>query len=236
MKITLSRLSNSILGSLADQTISTSKKEQYAVVKNNPLLEVLETEFTGYIAVFGKQTFSGMGTTVEKADIVRDADFCGMKTILLGYIKLPGFELQQEATDLYTIFENRGLDINTFSYANQTTEMDKLITDLDKPENLLKLDHLHLSVHFGKMKIDETEFKRIYSEQIGANSELRKMQSASSTRRNLENALHNYLNTVEAMKNFTGWNALHTELNEVVKSVRNSKQNPPKKDISPIVN
>lgn len=230
MKITLSRLSNSILGSLADQTLTTSKKEQYTVVVNHPLLSALEVEYTNYIEVFGKPAFSGLGTSVEKADMQRDAVFCGMKTILLGYIKLPGFNFKQDAIDLYHTFEIRGLDINNFSYHDQSTEMDKLISDLSKPENLTKLENLHLSSHFETMKTAEADFKSIFSKQLGANSNLRQIQSASSTRRNLEAALRNYFSVVEGMKSMTGWSELHSELSELVKSIRNSSLDTPKTD------
>jgi hypothetical protein len=224
MRITLSHLTNSILGSLADQAITTSRKPQYNVVTNNPLLSTLDTEYTGFIAVFGKQAFSGMGTSVEKADMLRDGAFGGMKTILQGYIKLPGFEYQQDAIDLFSIFQQRGLGLNTFSYADQSTEMDKLISELSKPENRVKLERLHMGNHFETMRTAEADFKNIFSEQLGANASLRMTQSASSTRHNLEAALRNYFGVVEGMKNIIGWKELHTELSELVKTIRNSKQ------------
>lgn len=223
MKIQLTRLTNSILGSLADQTIITSNKEQYIVVKNHPLLINLITEHNNYISVFGRAAYSGLGTSVDKADMIRDGSFCGLKTILLGYVKLPGFQYQQDAIDLYAIFQQCGLDINTFSYADQSTEMDKLITDLSTPANLAKLENLHLTPHFETMKTAQADFKAIYSQQLGANSNLRLVQSASSTRHNLENALRNYFGVVEGMKSLAGWTELYTELNELVKSIRNSK-------------
>ena len=226
MRITLSHLTNSVLGSLADQSIITSHKPQYTVVVNHPLLQSLEKEHADFTAVFGKQAFSGLGTSVEKADMQRDAVFCGMKTILLGFVKLPGFDYQQEAIDLYTLFQNRGLDLNTYSYADQSTEMDKLISDLGNPENLTKMEHLHLSSHYETMKTAEADFKTIFSQQLGANSDLRQTQSASSTRRNLEAAIRNYFSVVEGMKNITGWKELQVELSELAKSIRNSKINP----------
>ena len=155
--------------------------------------------------------------------MMRDGSFCGMKTILLGYVKLPGFQHQQDAIDLYAIFQQCGLDINTFSYADQSTEMDKLITDLSTPANLAKLENLNLTPYFETMKTAQADFKKIYSQQLEANSNLRLVQSASSTRHNLEDALRNYFGVVEGMKSLAGWTELYTELNELVKSIRNSK-------------
>lgn len=223
MKIQLTRLTNSILGSLADQTIITSNKAQYSVVKNHPLLLNLVTENSNFSSVFGRAAYSGLGASVDRADMMRDGSFSGMKTILLGNIKLPGFQYQQDAIDLYAIFQQCGLDINTFSYADQSTEMDKLITDLSTPANLAKLENLHLTPHFEAMKTAQTEFKAIYSQQLEANSNLRLVQSASSTRYNLEDALRNYFGVVQGMKSLAGWTELYAELNELVKSIRNSK-------------
>lgn len=227
MKIALSQLTNSMLGSLSDLTISTSKKPVYTVVIDNPLLAALETEYTRYVGVFGKQTFSGMGMSVESVDMLRDGYTSGIKSILLGYSKLTGFEFQQDAIDLYALFDNRGLEINSYSYLDQSNELAKLISDLEKPENMLKLEHLNLTLQFGMLKKAQDDFKIIYTKQIGANSGLRLVKSASATRHDLETAIRNYLNIVEAMKSIPGWFELFTELSEVVLRARNSQQSTP---------
>ena len=234
MKIALSQLTNSILGSSSDLIISTSKKPIYTVVANHPLLATLETENTRYAGVFGKETYSGMGITVVNADLFRDGCASGIKSILLGYSKLQGFEFQQDAIDLYTLFENRG-EFNSFSYLDQSNEMEKLISDLEKPENALKLEHLNLTLQFGMMKAAQNDFKIIYTKQIGANSELRLEKSASATRHSLEAAIRNYLNIVEAMKSIPGWFELFTELSEVVLRARNSQQDTPPEQTPPAV-
>lgn len=226
MKITLSRLSNSVLGTLASQAIMSSNKPQNTVVVEHPLLLALVKEEKDYVSVFGKQTFSGMGKTLVKADTLCDSAFIGYKTLLTGFIKLPGFQYQQDAVDIFSIFQKRGLDIYTYSYADQITEMDKLISDLDEPTVLVKMEHLHLTQHFLSLKNAQTDLKTIYSEQLAANSSLRLVLSASSTRRKLEGALRNYLAVVEGMKDINGWKELHAELNELAKSIRNSKLGP----------
>jgi hypothetical protein len=223
MKIRLSHLTTNLLGSLAEQTIMSSEKPVYAMVANHPLLVALKEEHANFVAVFGKDAYSGMGSAVVKADVLRDAAFAGMKSLLLGYAKLPGFEFQQEAADLYHVFEVRGLDINTFNYNSESTEMDKLISDLSKPENLTKLEHLNMIPYFEGLKTAENDFKLIYSQQLGANSNLRKMLSATSTRRNLEDALRSYFAIVEGMKKLEGWADLYLELNVLVTSIRNAR-------------
>jgi hypothetical protein len=235
MQITLSRLSNSVLGSLADQSISISKKAKYTAVKDHPLLVALETEFAGYITVFGKSAFSGLGSSVEKADMKRDGVFLGMKTMLSGMLKLPSFPNQQNAVDLFTVFQNRGLDINTYSYNDETTEMDKLISELSTPANVAKLDSLYFTPYFESLKLAQSEFKAIYAEQLAVNSSLRLELSATSTRRNLEATLRNYLSVVEGMKSVSGWTELHAELNELTKSIRNSKISPRSEEQTPPV-
>jgi hypothetical protein len=222
MKITLTHLSTSNLNTLAERTITTSEKTEYVVVKDHPLLVILKTVQAKYFAVYGKQTFSGMGNDVVQADALRDASFSGIKGVLLGFSKVKGYEFQQEAKDLYAIFEQRGLDLDTYSYADETTEMDKLIVELDTPANLAKLAHMNLTVPFGLMKTAQTAFKAVYLSQVSANAQLRKMESATSLRNNLERALRNYLNVVEAMKSMDGWTDLYLELSEIVRAARNN--------------
>lgn len=222
MKIMLSRQSTSALGTLAERVVAVSAKPEYAFVNENPLLSNLKAEYANYFTVYGKQAYSGMGAEVLKADGKRDAPLSGVKTILLGYSKIHGYELQQDAVELYAVFQRRGLDLDTFTYADESIEYDKLLEELDRPANAAKLERLHLTVPYGMMKAGQAEFKAIFLEQTSANKELRMMQSASSLRGNLETALRNYLNVVGAMKSIAGWDVLYTELDEVLKAAANS--------------
>jgi hypothetical protein len=111
--------------------------------------------------------------------------------------------------------------------------MDKLISELSTPVNIAKLESLYFIPYFESLKTAQTEFKAIYAEQLAANSTLRLELSASSTRRNLEIALRNYFGVVEGMKSVSGWTELHAELNELVKSIRNSKIGPRSEEQTP---
>ncbi|MFA5046589.1 MAG: DUF6261 family protein [Paludibacter sp.] len=229
MKISFVRLSIDSLGALAKRMLEISAKAAYTVVLNHPLLQALVVAYNDFFAVFDKKTYSGFGKQVAAADLIRDDAFKGMRNSLLGLTKMTGLSTLQAAIDLYAIFETHGLDLNRYSYGDQTTHMDKLIEDMDKPVNVAKIEQVHLTESYGLMKTAHLNFVALFGEQMGANTELRLQESASSLRGNLESAMRNYLSVVTAMKDITAWKELYVELNEAVKAAKNSI-NPGKED------
>ena len=232
MKMNFSRLSIDTLSELTRRVLDISAKAAYAVVLNHPLLQKLIAAYADYFAAFDKKTYSGMGKLVADADLHRDDFFKGMRNSLLGFSKMKGLTAQQDAIDLYAIFETHGIDLDRYNYGDQTTHMDKLFEELDMSENAAKIERLHLTEAYGLMKAAQTNFVAIFAEQMGTNSELRLTESATSLRGNLEAALRNYLNVVTAMNQLEGWKNLYTELNEAVKAARNSSK--PGQDVTPV--
>jgi len=222
MKISFVRLGIDSLGALAKRTIEISAKAAYTMVLNHPLLLVLISAYDDYFAVFDKKTYSGDGKMVANADLLRDNFFNGMRNSLLGLTKMNGLSTQQDAIDLYAIFETHGLDLSRYSYGDQTTHMDKLIEDLDKPVNAAKIERVHLTESYTLMKSAQHNFEKLFGSQMGNNAELRLLESATSLRGNLEVALRNYLSVVTAMNKMDGWKNLYTELNEAAKAAQNS--------------
>lgn len=222
MKVKFYRLSNGNLSTLAERTITVSEKPEFLVVKDNPLLAVLKEEYTGFFSVFGKNTFSGLGVAVKEGDILRDRSFIGFRRILDGHTYFADFEFRQDVVDLYTVFDRIGVTLYTDTYADQSAKMDKLIEELEKPENVEKIGKLNLTSHFDLLRASHNKFKQFFLAQTAANAVLRETQSASSIRNKLETALRNYLNVVTAMKSVDGWKILYNELNELVKAANGS--------------
>lgn len=222
MKISLVRLGIDSLGALAKRVLEISAKAAYTVVLNHPLLLVLIKAYEDFFAVFDKKTYSGEGDMVATADLHRDDLFKGMRNSLHGLATMKGLSTQQDAIDLYAVFEVHGLDLYRYSYGDETTHFDKLIEDLDMPVNTAKIEHVHLTESYALMKSAHLDFVAIYNDQTSSNAQLRLKESATSLRGSLETALRNYLNVVTAMKDVDGWKELYAELNEVVKAANNS--------------
>ncbi len=222
MKITLSKLSTKDLATLAQRTINASDSGKYAVISNHPLLSELKTIYADYDMVYTKSTFSGKGNNVANADRNRDISFRILKNFLDSYRKMTSLLNYQFAEDLFQIFKLYGLSLDKMSYSSQTAQMKKLIEDLEKTENIQKLNALSLFPAFDEMKSKQNAFEQIFAEQAGANADLRQMKSASSIRRDLEKNLKSYLNLITAMKDITDWKLLYADINELVKAAKNS--------------
>jgi hypothetical protein len=223
MQITLSKLNVRNLATLAKRTVTISLRPEFSVVQGNPLFEQVRQESGRYDALYTKNAFSGMGPEVEAADHNQDAIFSGIKTILTGYAKDKGSPQYADSVALYAIFEKYGTGLDRYSYSEEAAQLQKLLEELERPENAPKLANLHLTDNVVRLRVAATEFSRLFEQQVSANAALRNMESASSGRQALERALHNYFSVVSAMKNVDGWAILYAELNEAVKATRNSE-------------
>ena len=230
MKINFSSLTTKNLATLGQRVITISDAATHAVVKDHPLLLALKAANAEYDAVYAKSAFSGKGVLVAEADVRRDDIFGGLKSVVVGYSKINGFTLQQDAIDIYAVIQKYGIELDRYSYSEESAQLKKLLEELAKPDNVTKIQHLQLAEVVASLKLAQENFERVFAEQAGANAELRQTESASSSRRNFETAIRNYLNVVKAMYTLPGWKELYTELDEVVKAVRNSKMDTPKKD------
>lgn len=228
MKINLSHLSTKDLATLTKRTLTISDEPEFAVVKNNPLLEAVRNMHGYYDAVYTKQTYSGKGDLLFDADDKRDAPFGGLKFILQGHARISSSPHLQDAKDIYAIIEKYGIDIDRYKYAEETALMKKMLEELDLPENVAKIERMQLTPVVTQIKEAQAGFETLFNEIAGENAGLRVMESASSLRKSLETALRNYLNLVKAMNQLPGWKELSAKLEEVLKAANNSKPTAPK--------
>jgi len=220
-----------VIANLATRVIEISVKPAYVkLVENLPFLQKLKEANTAYHSVIDKPTYSGKGKQVLEADLLRDSRFLGLKNALLGFIQLTGITYHQDAVDLNAVIELHGADLYRYTYDDESTHLNQLILDLEKPENTTRLQHLNLSEAFTLLKASQTEFIQLVSGQSEADSILRGMESASSLYKNLATYLRNYVNYVDALSEIDStWTGLSLELSEALKAA-NNKQNPPKTD------
>lgn len=222
MKITLTSLSTKNLATLAQRTINSSQAGNYTIVENHPLLLSLIASYQNYDTVYTKLTYSGKGKEVATADKERDVAFSNMKAFLNGYRKLTSVANYQDAEALYKVFQMFGLDLDRLSYSAETAQLKKLIEELEKPDNTLRIINLSLVAAFDDLKTKHTDFEILFAQQAEANADLRQISSASSSRKELEQVLRSYLNLITAMKDVPDWSNLYHDLNEIVKAARNS--------------
>jgi len=229
MKRHLTALSVDTLGQLGVRTIEISAP--YGFANGNPLLARVNTVTNGYVEVLDKNTYSGHGKPVKQADELFDTRFLGMRDALTSFIQISGLAAHQDAVDLYAIFNAHGLDMYHMSYGDELIHAEALITDLEKPENQARIARLYLQEVYALLKDAYKMLKNLINEQTTANATLRGMESSTSLRRNLEDALRSYLDYVNIMAQIdAAWKPMQLELNEAVKAAVNSKQNPPKSD------
>jgi hypothetical protein len=228
MKIDLTHLSTKYLAALGQRTITVSDEPTFAVVNDNPLLGAVKTVYQEYDGVYTKKAYSGKGELLVVADSERDAPFGGFKSILIGHTKVNNSPYQQDAKNIYAIIEKYGIDLDRYKWAEETAQLKKLLEELDKPENAVKIERIQLAYVVGQIKDAQTAFEKLFNEIAGENGELHNMESASSLRNAFETTLRNYFSVVKAMNTQPGWKELYNKLDEMIKAANNSKPTPPK--------
>ena len=224
MKKNYWNLTVGVIANLASRVLEISIKPGYAIlVKDLPFLKKLTVTNTDYHAVIDKQTYSGIGKQVFEADQLRDNRFQGLKKSIWAMIQLNGIACHQDAVNLYALFEKHGLDLYHYSYNGETTHLNQLIQDLEKPENTTRLQNLNLTEAFTLLKTAQSTFEQLVSGQTEADSVLRGMESASSLYKDLARSLRNYVNYVNTMSGIdSNWTALSLELDQALKAANNT--------------
>lgn len=220
MKITLRKLSTKELATLGQRILQVSKSGKHSVIDNHPLLVALEEQYALYEKAYAKAQTSGKGLEVANADRARDEAYNSLKNFLKGYAGMSLLPNQADAVKLLHIFEQLGTNIPNLNYAEETAQMKHLIQELEKEENYNLLVNLSIDNAFADLKTKQEAFESLYIEQSEANAELRKTESASSARRELEKRLRSYIDFVSALKNVPDYISLYNDLNELIKGIQ----------------
>lgn len=230
LRIAYSKLSTKVLGNLSNRTLEVvSPAYQSGVLQHNPIVEVLKAKNKEYQDVVIKNTYSGLGDPVAQADMLRDTLFRNLRRMLQGMAAFSHTSKGKAAEALLTVFEETG-DINNLSYADENMVIRTLIKRLDEPENMGHLSTAVAKDEYEALRLAQAAFEKVSAEQTDANSALRQKMSASSARRELEQALRNVFSLVSAMKDVAGWEDLYHDLDELLKEARQSNRKPKKEE------
>lgn len=235
MKITLGRLGTIDLATLANRTIEASENGKYTMVHQHPLLEILKAEYADYQKVYTKLHSSGMGRTIEAADAERDSLFGEVRNYLEGVAGLRRAPGKEAAGALLKVFEHYGKGLSKMSYSTESGRLKNLLLDLEQPENQAHVKTLKLESYIAELQTLQQQFEELFGQQSEANAELRELPAATAVRRELELALRNYFDLLEAMKSVPEWKMLHLDISEMVSAAALSHQTeaPPQKGATP---
>lgn len=232
LTLTYRDLSTKVLGNLADRTIELINQSAVDTVINNPLTAELKTRSEEYNTVVIKKTFSGMGVTIEEADLQRDNCDASLKRILAGLAGFKGTPQTDAANQLLSIYEETG-SVYTKNYAEESVILDHRLSKLQEPANSALVIQLNLSPQVEAMLTAQTEFNRLYLTQAEANSALRQQHSASSIRKQLEDALRNLYGWINAQRNISPYDKLYADITEMIKAAKQSSRIQTKESLPP---
>ncbi len=235
LKISFKKLSTKVLDNLGSRTLELVNQTADQQLITHPLTLALNTRYNEYNAVIIKKTFSGMGISIEEADLERDRLYMALKNLISGFAAFNGTPVSNAAQSLQAIFDEFG-SIRGKNYAEESVIIDKLISRLSQPEVHAAIALLGITAQVSQLTQAQTTFTSLFLSQAEANSALRMQASATSIRKELEDALRNEYGFVTAMRNVAPWDALYASLSEVVKAARQSKRPIGEEEITKVIN
>lgn len=220
LKIHFKKLTTKALADLAKQTLTIAQDGKYKMTEGKELLKNVVTQYEAYSVTYNKVSYSGKGKSVAELDKQRAQIYKKLRIYLQGCIQVESLPTYNQAVAVYEYFKKYGLKLTSLTYAEESAQLTRLLTDLDTEENLQRLDDLSVKSLFEELKKVQAEFEKMYTEQIQTNAELRKLPSATQSRASLEDSLRNYYTFVSVMKGVGNWQMLYLELSELIKSVK----------------
>lgn len=220
MKINFSKLNTKELGALAQNVIESTRASEQMEAKTHLFFTRLDQSFIPYYATLGKQSFSGKGQSVAKADEERDKIFIDLKIFIEAYARVETLPYHTDAAALLEVIKTLGSRLNRLSYAEQTIQLSKLIDAFSTPEHSDRLRKIGMEPTFRNLMTAHFHFKQIYDEQAQANSKLRESKPASILRKELEQDLRRFLDLVTLMHQAGQWTELYLKINELVKGIK----------------
>jgi len=231
LRLSFNQLSTKVLGNLAERSIDLTDQTGNETIMNHPLALDVKNNFQQYDAVVIKRTFSGMGTDLVVADLLRENCDASLNKIISGFAAFKGMSQSDDAQQLLEIYSETG-NIRDKSYADESVILNKRIEKLALPENKARIARLGLTLQVTKLEESQVAFNTLFLNQAQANSSLRMQASATSTRQYLEDSLRNYYGLITAMRNIAPWDTLYASIGEVVKAARQSKRPDGKEETS----
>jgi hypothetical protein len=219
LQIGLASLSTKKLDNLAEETLALSAQNEMKEIVTHPLFLSLKSSQELYNANVIKPTYSGMGSELAAADLLRDSYHAGLYRLLRGFATFKDTEKGQAAKKLLACFDETG-SITRLSYTEETVVMEKLLDKLSTDSNKTLLNVLGIAAEVNLLSESQTDFDRLFLTQIDANSQLRQQPSATSLRSELEVALRNYFGYISAMHGIPPWNDLYTDMKELIKKYK----------------
>lgn len=232
LTLTYRDLSTKVLGNLADRTIELINQSAVDTAINNPLTAELKTRSEEYNAVVIKKTYSGMGMTIEEADLQRDNCDASLKRILAGLAGFKGTPQAEAAQRLLNIYEETG-SVSNKNYAEESVILDRRLAKLQESANSALITQLNLTSQFETLLAAQTEFNSLFLTQAETNSTLRQQRSATSIRQHLEDALRNLYGWINAQRNISPYNKLYTDVAEIIKAAKQSSRTQTKETLPP---
>lgn len=215
LKKGFTRLTNEALANLASATMKLVSDTGNKTFTDNELFLAISTAYEPYNKVLNKATYSGLGTEIAEKDARRDNMYLGLKEIVTGMSRF-GREVPKfaDAEKLLSIFKKHG-NMNKKTYSQQSAALTRFCEEMGNTDNVAIVEALGLTEALARLKNMNTNFKASYLNQVTANADLRRKDTAVVVRKPLEDALKQFYTLAEAMKNTPSWQKLYADLSEL---------------------
>lgn len=192
---------------------------------NQPMIDtsmqLIQKDMAELNTTLGKDVASAYSEEIKEKDNRRDRAFMGFRTYLESYAFHLDELLAQQAESLLGIFKKHGTRLHREGNTIQTSRMNLLISDLQKPEALSKLENLRGSFWLKMIKEENEGFEQLIQARSAEQSA--KVSAPVNEKKSLlGNHLNKILNILEILEDSSPsptLGELVARLNEAISTV-----------------
>ncbi|WP_372644891.1 DUF6261 family protein [Ancylomarina sp.] len=142
---------------------------------------------------------------MAKKDEVRDTQIRDLFKLVEGYTHIPIAEIKEAALLLYSIMVQYGLAIINEDYAEESSDIDSLLTDLSQADILIAIAKLQgVSETIAALNVAQKDFENLAVQQAEGDSVKNDLVSASKLKKEMiaefNGNLRGYMNTMAMVK------------------------------------
>jgi hypothetical protein len=126
----------------------------------------LKTHTDALSAALGIDRASEFTLRLQTTDGERDTRFVGFRDFIAAQVNHPDETIARAAITIDAILETRGKRLYNYGYAEQSSQLNGLLNDLESPQAQQALETLNAAVWLTPLKEKQSEFESLYQQKI----------------------------------------------------------------------
>lgn len=194
----ISRIPVASLGATAGRVVETAKESSIPDVVNDTAFTNLEQKSNTYRQSINKKLYSDLTDDAVQLDKNRDSFSTGMRQYVKSMLNSPVQAMHDAAVVVSKVLD-RYVGVEALPYGDESENLHNMVAELRAPSLQSSVATLNLKDWIDAIDKANNDFEHMILQRSNDEVVIQKVKSASSQRRDLEQALRDYFEYVHAL-------------------------------------